>query len=277
MTSGPNRTIALAAICLSSTYALPSFAMPQTLAPHRAVYDVALKEASDRSGISGMDGRIVYEFLGSVCDGYTTNFRFVTRIRSASGNRLTDQQTTTYEDGAGEKFRFVNKSFVDEKLDREVSGMARREDDQIIVDLWEPEKAELALEPALFPSAHMLDLIERARSGETFYETKIFDGSEDADRVLTTTVVIGQEKMEQDGDAKAAEVLKDDPYRNVSISYFDESAEDHTGESLPNYQIAFKLYENGVTRDLLMDYGDFSLTAHLTQLDLLPRQSCEGE
>jgi hypothetical protein len=50
----------------------------------------------------------------------------VTRIRSASGNRLTDQQTTTYEDGAGENFRFVNKSFVDEKLDREVSGMRVR-------------------------------------------------------------------------------------------------------------------------------------------------------
>jgi len=277
MTSGQIRTIALTAICLASTYAVPSVALPQTLAPHRAVYDVALKDASDRSGISGMEGRIVYEFLGSVCDGYTTNFRFVTRIRSASGNRLSDQQTTTYEDGAGEKFRFVNKSFVDEKLDREVSGMATRENDQIVVDLREPEKAEVALEPALFPSAHMLDLIERARNGETFYETKIFDGSEDADKVLTTTVVISQEKTEQDGDAKAAEVLKDDPYRNVSISYFDEQAEDHTGESLPNYQISFKLYENGVTRDLLMDYGDFSLTARLTQLDMLPRQSCEGE
>ena len=62
MTSGPNRTIALAAICLSSTFALPSFAMTQTLAPHRAVYDVALKEASDRSGISGMvSGAVVMD------------------------------------------------------------------------------------------------------------------------------------------------------------------------------------------------------------------------
>jgi hypothetical protein len=40
-------------------------ASAQTLAPHRAVYDVALKDASDRSGITGMNGRIVYEFQGS--------------------------------------------------------------------------------------------------------------------------------------------------------------------------------------------------------------------
>jgi hypothetical protein len=277
MTSGHSRTIAFAAFLLSAAPAVPAFAMAQTLAPHRAVYDVALKDSSDRSGITGMNGRIVYEFLGSVCDGYTTNFRFVTRIRSASGNRLTDQQTTTFEDGAGEKLRFVNKSFVDEKLDREVSGMAVREEDQIVVTLRKPENQEVVLEPALFPSAHMLDLIDRARNGETFYETRIFDGSEDGDKALTTTVVIGREKTEQDGDSQAAAVLSDEPYRNIAISYFDEQAEDHAGESLPEYQIAFKLYENGVTRDLLMDYGDFSLTANLTRLDMLPRQSCEGE
>ena len=31
------------------------------LLPHRAVYDLSLIKASDRSGITGMNGRIVYE------------------------------------------------------------------------------------------------------------------------------------------------------------------------------------------------------------------------
>jgi hypothetical protein len=42
---------------------------------------------------------------------------------------------------------------------------------------------------------------------------------------------------------------------------FRRGKRDIPAKSLPEYQIAFKLYENGVTRDLLMDYGDFSLTA----------------
>lgn len=277
MTSGHTKTLALAAVFFAVSPAVPAFSMAQNLAPHRAVYDVALKDASDRSGIAGMKGRIVYEFQGSVCDGYTTNFRFVTRIRSASGNRLTDQQTSTYEDGAGDTFRFLTKSYVDEKLDRELSGTAIRENGTIIVTLKKPENAEVVLGPGLFPSAHVLDLLDRARNGETFYETTIFDGSEDADRLMTTTVIVGQEKMALDGDAEAAAALKDEPYRSVSISYFDEQSDEMAGESLPEYEIAFKLYENGVTRDLVMDYGDFSLTGRLTRLEMLPQQSCQDQ
>ena len=69
-----------------------------TLVPHRAVYDLELKDASERSGISGMYGRMVYEFNGSACEGYTVSFRFVTQVDTGEEVRLTDQQTTTYED-----------------------------------------------------------------------------------------------------------------------------------------------------------------------------------
>ena len=69
----------------------------EALLAHRAVYDLDLKSATDRSGIDSMVGRMVYEFNGSACDGYTTRFRLVTQITSGGEKRLTDQQTTTYE------------------------------------------------------------------------------------------------------------------------------------------------------------------------------------
>ena len=80
--------------------AAPALAGP-LLTPHRAVYDLSLNDASDRSGITGVAGRMVYEFEGSRCDGYTVKFRFVTQIDTTEMSRLTDQQTTTYEDGEG--------------------------------------------------------------------------------------------------------------------------------------------------------------------------------
>lgn len=76
--------------------ALP-VAVPDLIA-HRAVYDLELKDASDRSGIEGMTGRMVYEFTGSACQGYKTDFRFVTQINTGDAVRMTDQQTTTFED-----------------------------------------------------------------------------------------------------------------------------------------------------------------------------------
>ncbi len=55
----------------------PALAVPM-LQPHRAVYDLSLDNASDRSDITGITGRMVYEFNGSACEGYTVKFRFVT-------------------------------------------------------------------------------------------------------------------------------------------------------------------------------------------------------
>ena len=72
----------LAGACASAHAATPAAGavMATGLIAHRAIYDLELKDASERSGISGMSGRMVYEFDGNDCTGYTTNFRFVTQI-----------------------------------------------------------------------------------------------------------------------------------------------------------------------------------------------------
>ncbi|MEM9677198.1 MAG: DUF1849 family protein, partial [Pseudomonadota bacterium] len=67
------------------------------LKPHRAVYDVKLEKASDRSGIRAMDGRIVYEIKGSRCEGFAVRFRFLTRVRSARKTFTSDQRNATFE------------------------------------------------------------------------------------------------------------------------------------------------------------------------------------
>ena len=265
----PTRLITAA---LALAIATPAVAAPVSLAPHRAVYDLKLKDASERSGISGIVGRMVYEFNGSACDGYTTSFRFVTRILTGEDSRLTDQQTTTFESASGDAFEFSTRSFVDQKPEREVRGSARRDASGLEVDLKQPEEAEITLQKALFPTAHMVDLLQKAERGETFYEAPIFDGSDDADRTMTTTVIIGRKASEADGDAAPMGALGKDAWWPVSISYFDET--DTSGEGLPEYRIGFKLYHNGVTRDLEMDYGDFSMEGKLKDLTLLDKPEC---
>ena len=44
---------------------------------------------------------MVYEFNGSPCEGYTVQFRFVTKVDTSENSRVTDQQTTTFEEGNG--------------------------------------------------------------------------------------------------------------------------------------------------------------------------------
>jgi len=245
----------------------PALAVP-ALQAHRAVYDLTLSKASDRSGITGITGRMVYEFNGSACEGYTVKFRFVTQIATNDNTRLTDQQTTTFEDAEGKTFSFVTKSFVDQNLDKEVKGMATREPKGLKVDIDKPEKGSLELAATQFPTQHLVELIGKAEKGENFYQTNLFDGSEDANKVMTTTVIVGKktDAEKTDPEAPALAKLASDKYWPVDIAYFDDTGKG--GEEVPEYRISFKLHENGITRDLVMDYGDFSMTGKLVNLSL---------
>jgi hypothetical protein len=264
------RATRLALLALVSSPALvaaPALAAAP-LAPHRAVYDLVLDEASDKSGITGLSGRMVYEFNGSACEGYTVNFRFVTQIDTSENSRVTDQQTTTFEDAEGKTFSFVTKSFTDQTLERELKGTARREADGLKVDIDKPEPNSVELERTQFPTQHLVELIGKANTGENFYETSVFDGSEDGDEVMTTTVVVGKKEPVEKSDPEAPVLagLAKEKFWPVDIAYFDEAADG--GEEVPEYRISFKLHESGLTRDLVMDYGEFSMTGKLVNLSL---------
>ncbi|WP_420962003.1 cell envelope integrity EipB family protein [Brucella sp. IR073] len=251
-------------------------ANPVVLVPHRAVYDLQLDRADDKSGISGLTGRMVYEFNGSVCEGYTTNFRFVTRIdMDEAPPRLTDQQTTTYESGDGKQFNFVNKTFIDKELSKEVRGEATLTPNATEVSLTKPESKKVTLERSQFPTHHMEELIAKAEAGEVFYQTTMFDGSEDADRVSDTTIVVGKPEVSIDSDeAKAMGKLANEKVWPVNIAYFDDK---ENQEGLPVYRIDFKLYRNGITRDLKMDYGDFSIKGTLVDLKIFDQSQKAGD
>ena len=244
------------------------------LLPHRAVYDLKLKDASERSGIEGLNGRMVYEFTGSVCTGFTTNFRFVTRINTGEDTRLTDQQTTTFEDTEKGEFRFETKSFTDEQLEKEVSGAATEADAKVKVAIELPDPKEVELTASVFPTEHMLEVIRNAREGNRFFETRIFDGSENGDQSMITNTVIGPKQQPETGDPDAARAgeFANVAYWPVSIAYFSDGA---SGDTTPVYTMAFKLYDNGITRDLTMDYGDFVLSGSLSRLDVLDKPECD--
>jgi hypothetical protein len=118
-----------------------------------------------------------------------------------------------------------------------------------------------------------MELIEHARKGDTFYESRIFDGSDNADKAMLTTTVLGTPKPVDaaDKEAEKAGGLAGEKYWPVSMSYFNEKA---VGDPKPSYLITFKLYENGVTRDLVMDYGDFVLRGKLAKLEMLKAEPC---
>ena len=251
---------------------------PNKLAAHRAIYEMTLDDARSASGITGIDGRMVFEFTGSECDGFSLNMRMVTQMTDSQGQtNLTDLRSSTWEQGDGQKFRFQSAQYLNDKLGDVTMGRAVRErpNEAVQVKLSQPSTAELNLSgPLLFPTQHSFALIAAARTGQGLFQARVYDGSEKGQKVYDTTAFIGTEVRPGD-DPKLEQVAKDKglgelPSWPVSIGYFEAKG----GDLTPSYQIDFRLYENGVSRELLIDYGDFSIHGTLTSLEYLKAPEC---
>ena len=142
---------------------------PVKLTPHRAIYEVTLDDARSASGITGIDGRMVFEFSGSECDGYTLNMRMVTQMTDSQGQtNLTDLRSSTWEQGNGQKFRFQSAQYLNDKLGDVTMGRATRNvpDTAVQVKLSQPGHAELNLSgQVLFPTQHSIALMNAAQDG----------------------------------------------------------------------------------------------------------------
>jgi hypothetical protein len=273
--------LALAAGLLDINLALPANALaakePIKLVAHRAIYEMTLDDARSASGITGIDGRMVFEFTGSPCDGYSLNMRMVTEMTDSQGQtNLTDLRSSTWEQGDGQKFRFQSAQYLNDKLGDVTIGRASRTgpNADVKVKISQPAAGELDL-PAqvLFPTQHSLALIEAALAGQSLFQARIYDGSEKGRKVYDTTAYIGKmvkpggDKLEPAAEEKRLGDLASWP---VSISYFEPKG----GDLTPSYQIDFRLYANGVSRNLLIDYGDFSIHGTLTSLEYLKAAEC---
>jgi envelope integrity protein B len=267
----------LAAVLASAVTALATASPVMPLASHRAAYDISLIDptasprASAQSPIAA-SGLIAYEFRGSACEGYTSNFRQMTQVERSEGDPLsTLVNAMSYEDADGKSMRFQ----IDSRGLQEtgpVAGTATHvEDDNLRVVLTKPEAKSIDFgREVLFPTQHIERLIEAAKHGGGAVQSRVYDGSDTGAKIFVTMSVIGKEATKPSEDAETATELSGVRRWPVVISYFDEAATD----SAPDYTLSFDLYENGVSGSLKLDYGLFALNAHLRKLEFLPASTC---
>ena len=253
---------------------------PVVLVPHRAVYELTLGDTRGNSQIVGVRGRILYDFDGNACEGYTLQFRQVSELDSGDGKVSTsDLRATTWEGGDAKSFKFASENFLNENLVDAVDGRAEHGAGTTAVSLIKPEHKVLDVEAGVvFPTEHMVRVIAAARAGGTILDFPVFDGSDSGDKVYDTLTVIGRklapdERQHADAAADAPKLaaIKRWP---VTISYFEKDKTKKTGEQTPVYAIGFELYENGISRALSLDYNDFVVAGKLTSLEIKAPKPC---
>jgi hypothetical protein len=247
------------------------------LASHRAIYELKLAQTRGNSAVAAR-GRILYDFSGNACEGYALQFRQVSELDNGEGKvTLSDLRSTTWEDGAAKKFIFKSQNYLNETLLDSVDGDAERQRDKVAVTLNQPAAKTFDLEAGMvFPTDHMRRIIAAAREGKNILELPVYDGSEKGEKVYDTLTVIGAEiapeRVPNDAAAgkQALAGLKRWP---VTVSYFDKTA--RSSDQAPVYAIKFEVYENGVSRALMLDYNDFAISGELIAIELRDSAPCK--
>jgi hypothetical protein len=191
---------------------------------------------------------------------------------------LSDLRAATFEDGDAKTFRFNSENKVNERTTETVDGHADRDPSGIAVKLAKPKDKSFDLDAKIaFPTEHMRRIIEAAEAGKTLMELPVYDGSETGEKVFSTLTVIGREILpdEKKPDDAAAGMAALAGMRRwpVTISYFEQGKAG--GEQTPVYSIGFELYENGISRALSLDYGDFVVSGNMSQLTLKDTPACK--
>ena len=244
------------------------------LRPHRAVYDFTMGSSQGQKGPSAATGRIVYEIRGDSCTGYAVNFRQSTQVTPVEGEeRSADVSSATFEDAAGKTFRFRYDTYSAGRVVRTVEGSAERSDGGLSISIEKPvrEKLDLGVETT-FPVQQSLRTIAAARAGQNVLEMKTYDASDDGKKVFHSLQIIGAPLTKAAGDLTDGRTDMKDlrRWRIVASNFKLKNVDDP-----PIYTLKFELWENGVSSNVTIDYGSFTLVGKMSKLDMFPVKPCK--
>jgi hypothetical protein len=264
--------VALSLVSLS-TMALAG----SSLAPHRAFYTLEAARLDSKGGVTSISGKLAYEITGSDCDGYAISYRFGSRYTQGEGEpQLFDLRMTSYETSDGKEMNMEQKQFMNARLDKETKLKAKllpNAPGEANFDGTEASKVTFDA-TAIFPTAFQKKLMDDALKGNTHTTAVVFDGTEN-EKASRAVGFIGAKKQDSHivsgADTATLDGLNKLAYWPVTVSYFDLDAK---ADGEPNYTASFKMLENGVSTDLVMDYGTYALKGKLEKIEMLKTETC---
>lgn len=276
MTSDTGRAVlAMTAVLGALVAGAPAAAAE--LQPHRALYELTLATVRSNSDITTLTGRMALEWADA-CDGWTVNQKVRMNFTSRNGPPVSNEfNFSSFETKNGNMLRFIMRSSADGEPFEEFVGTATRGAGGGEVVFSVPDGQTLAL-PAetMFPSEHLFLLVASALAGETWIGEAVFSGT-GPESLHEVTAFIGPEipagsrpiahTGEGDETMRALAELRSWP---VAMAYFPLRHNDPE----PEFEVSYRLMENGVASSLLLDYGEFAMRANLHRLEILIPPDC---
>lgn len=246
------------------------------LVSYRAGYSFELERAKASSGLLSLDGSSLVEWV-NVCDGYTLNQNTRSSYQYAQGGHADSAfRASTWEAKDGTNYRFVATHEVNGEVTTALEGSVERVaiGGKVIAILkGDPSVAEVALDTTtLFPTGYTQRLIDAAINNERMVKDYLFDGSETdlAHQYIAVAYVLPENDLD-DADPDQHPALLGVRSWPVRIAYFIDDGV----SAVPDYEVGYDMYENGITTGLILDYGDYTITGSMDLLEVLEQRDCD--
>lgn len=266
------RWLGVAGLTLLAGMLAAQSAQAADFAPHRAVYDMELSATHGTRSASSIDGLMEFTWR-DVCDGWSIDYKSRMRVTFPErGTRDLSWSYNAWESDDGTRLRFFLRRLADGQEILRTEGKARLtpgEGGEAIYST--PAERTVDLPPdTLFPKTHTEEIIRTAADGGTLLWRHIFDGTGENSGLFGANAVVLKEIAANTELPVQNPLLADTRSWRISLAYFPAEAQ----ESTPESEQTMRLFENGVAGTLTIDYGDFVVTATLTELEALDRPDC---
>lgn len=238
---------------------------------HRIVYSMSLGRSSAGATVQSATGQMFYRFQEG-CADWEVETRVFLRLTHGMHDATEDVETTwsyeSAEDFGGDRFNFEVEHKHNGDVIEGLVGNAWRTV-RGVTAVYDTDHQDVHMPTtALFPTAHLVSVLDRARAGETHLSDIVFDGAGQQNPYRVNVFVVGRVQIEGDNPSEGLEEM---PVWRVRLAYFSyESPAD-----VPDFEIEVDFREDGVAQRIIQDFGDFQLNLTPVQFEELPPKGCK--
>tara|TARA_Y100000590_G_C15579520_1_gene961748 strand:+ start:366 stop:1166 length:801 start_codon:yes stop_codon:yes gene_type:complete len=231
-------------------------AYSRSIQSHIAVYELELYKVQSKK-INEINGKLVIEVIDS-CDGYTQTQRMILKIFYLDGTSVrSDSIQSTWESYDGKVMKFSNHVYLNGFSKELYEGKAVIQEKNLFIHFNLPGNEQtIVKDNVIFPSEHLIELINSAKRGDFILQKRIYDGT-GPDGFYDAVAVINTKDKEK----KVNKNIYKDLYSTESwwanLAFFSVQLRKET----PDYEVGIRLHDNGVVSEFMLNYNDFSVKA----------------
>ena len=255
----------------------PCFAQEKPLSPvsHKAFYDLSLYETKGGAlSVVAATGKMSYE-IRKACNAYETKTEISLGIGyEISGTDISFFKQKTTEGTDGCSFEFEVYSDKETQKSPDVAGAALCEKDKKKVTLTKPRAGEIVLpKTVLFPVRQTIDLLQAAKDGKKILSSYVYDGTKSEALHFVSTLIGAAGKPDFLNTVKGDTALLNGKSHWFDMAFYNDLETGSANDGAPLYEAGVHYYENGVSDEVIQNFGEYKLRSKLvkiTRLDDLP-------